>query len=56
MIYDDLTTCEARLEWMQPCHMRPKLIGYCRKEAKWVASLDPKATPDEKDAIKKAIW
>lgn len=27
-----------------------------RKEAKWVASLDPKATPDEKDAIKKAIW
>ena len=24
-----------------------------RKEVKWVASLDPKATPDEKDAIKK---
>ena len=61
------TPCEAsELEWMQPCHIKPKLIGYCndknsafalfRKEAKWVASLDPKATPDEKDAIKKAIW
>ncbi|CAJ1396117.1 unnamed protein product [Effrenium voratum] len=37
----------------------PTLVGMAkrfltRKDATWVASLDPKATPDERDAIKKA--
>ena len=45
-------SCHQVVPKQPPLH--PAVAWEClRKEAKWVASLDPKATPDEKDAIKK---
>eukprot|EP00438_Fugacium_kawagutii_P013937 Skav203403 [mRNA] locus=scaffold1743:103349:113081:- [translate_table: standard] len=54
--HDNLVTV-LRPHWSAwPSALSPgePLSLHFQKEAKWLASLDPKATPDEKDAIRKA--